>query len=154
MTERNDLVNRSSYCAGNFQDQNWLWHKPGEIMLVNGVVFSIVADYTTKCPCRNALDSKFASPQKQKFAINTPLHPNLEPNTIDLKTIDSILYTSSSDISHWRCYTLLFTGFYPELWSVSWLKALLAKILPGVSTCLVSPLPSPFPGLLDWLWYW
>ena len=34
MRERSDLVKKSSYCAGNFQDWNWLWHKPGKMFKV------------------------------------------------------------------------------------------------------------------------
>ena len=52
MRERSDLVKKSSYCAGSFQDWNWLWHKPGkiilnEIMLLAGVGFSIAAHCIT-----------------------------------------------------------------------------------------------------------
>ena len=43
MRERSDLVKKSSYCAGNFQDWNWLWHKPGKIskLSVGDVYFKI-----------------------------------------------------------------------------------------------------------------
>ena len=48
MIERSDLVNRSSYCAGNFQDQNLTVAQTRRIYACERGGFSIVADYTTK----------------------------------------------------------------------------------------------------------